>query len=353
MAAETERQDQMIDMCKTASPVVSVIIPVYNVSSYLSQCLDSVIGQTYQHIEILVIDDGSTDDSGRICDEYARRDSRIKVLHTENRGLASARNLGLEYASGSFLSFIDSDDWIEASFMETLVQTAIETGADIVTVKRCKEYVGKTVPSQGNEAYMQMFRGQDILPAFASGLFRTEVWNKLYRISCFTDLRFPDGHNYEDVSTTWKLMKTIAGKDGLIVSLSEDLYHFRVRKTSISQTKSFRNVADLWIAHRGKYDGLTEFQKQLLPSCFSAIRDMWANYISFSREERRKAAEIIREMQSFSKAHFHQVMSGKYRWSIKMICLISQFRAPIVMWGCFCVKSLRRVIREKKCPMFD
>ena len=122
--------------------LVSVIIPVYNVSRYLPQCFDSVISQTYRNLEIIVIDDGSTDDSGSICDQYAEKDDRIHVIHTDNRGLASARNLGLENVSGEYISFIDSDDWIEPQTIEMRIGAALETEADIVNARYCSEYMG-------------------------------------------------------------------------------------------------------------------------------------------------------------------------------------------------------------------
>ena len=121
-------------------PLVSIIIPVYNISRYLPQCLDSVISQTYQNIEIIMINDGSTDDSGSICDQYAQRDGRIHVFHTPNRGPGAARNLGLENARGQFVSFIDSDDWIGPQTIEILLGAAQETEADIVIARYCFEY---------------------------------------------------------------------------------------------------------------------------------------------------------------------------------------------------------------------
>ena len=132
-------------LCIPDEPLVSVIIPVYNVSRYLPKCLDSVISQTWRNLEIIVIDDGSTDGSGSICDQYAKRDDRIKVIHSPNRGLSSARNLGLDNLRGQFISFIDSDDWIEPDAVETLVKAALLTGSYIVTAGFCHEYVGKTV----------------------------------------------------------------------------------------------------------------------------------------------------------------------------------------------------------------
>ena len=124
--------------------MISVIIPVYNVEPYLRKCLDSVVNQTYRNLEILVIDDGSTDGSGAICDEYAS-DRRMRIFHTENRGLSCARNLGLDEAKGEWIGFVDSDDWIEPDMYEALLKKAEETGADIVECGVFREYPGRTV----------------------------------------------------------------------------------------------------------------------------------------------------------------------------------------------------------------
>lgn len=125
------------------APLVSVVIPVYNVRRYLQQCLESAIAQTYRNLEIIIIDDGSTDGSGSICDQYAERDGRIHVIHSTNRGLASARNLGLENAQGQLISFLDSDDWIEPHAVETLVRTAQLTGSAIIDARSCRNILGK------------------------------------------------------------------------------------------------------------------------------------------------------------------------------------------------------------------
>ena len=112
-------------------PLISVIVPVYNVEEYLPRCLDSIINQTYKNLEILLIDDGATDNSGKICDEYALKDNRIRVFHKENGGVSSARNLGLDNATGEYISFIDSDDYVELEYFELLSDLCLETGAEI------------------------------------------------------------------------------------------------------------------------------------------------------------------------------------------------------------------------------
>ena len=333
--------------------LISVIVPVYNVESYLVQCLDSILAQTYQNLEIILVDDGSTDGCSQICNTYGEKDSRVVVFHSENRGLASARNLGLEYAKGDYISYIDSDDWIELNTMEELLNASVQFNADIVVGMRSTEYIGQSRTSQNNERQAQVFYEQDILTAFVNGLFGDVMWNKLYRRECFRDIRFPDGHNYEDVATTWKIMKTIAKRNGIIVVLPETFFHFRMRKSSISHTGSFDNIVDAWMAYYKKYEELVDYQDKLLPSCLMVTGKMWRKYISFSKAEKKEAAAVVTEMQEFSKKHFWQVIRGNYSLLCKMICTASLFRNSLVMHISGYMDKLYSGMRNEKERMFD
>lgn len=337
----------------TDEPLVSVIIPVYNVSRYLPQCLDSVISQTWINLEIIIIDDGSTDGSGRICDQYANRDDRIKVIHSPNRGLSSARNLGLENLRGQYIFFIDSDDWIEPHTIETLLRTALLTGSYIVNTGVYYEYVGKTVHSSTRTGNFHTYRGRDILSAFAEGRFKNVVWNKLYRSECFTDTRFPDSHNYEDIAIVWKIMKSMAENGKAVTALPDELVHFRVRKSSISHTCTPENLADSWKFRRVKFESLPDYQDILLADCFVPVLHMWAEFCSYSKEEKAESEKTIREMNTFSKKYFTRVMAGKYTAFTKISCLLSQSRSAPVMWISFCGGKLWRTLKTRKYKMFD
>ena len=122
------------------SPLISIIIPVYNVAPFLSQCIQSVLDQTYTHLEVIIVDDGSTDESPAICDKFAKLDTRIKVIHKKNGGLSDARNAGLDIASGDFIGFVDSDDWIDNDMYETLYNLISQYGADISACTHYLEY---------------------------------------------------------------------------------------------------------------------------------------------------------------------------------------------------------------------
>ena len=338
---------------ETAS-LVSIVIPVYNVSSYLAECLESVIHQSYRDIEIIIIDDGSTDGSGFICDRFAQGDDRICVIHTDNKGLSSARNLGMEKCRGSYLMFVDSDDWIELHTVEKLVNTAKKYNADIVSARRCSEFVGKTIYHSKGDEDVRIARGNEILAFYGKGLLPDVVWNKLYLSECFLGIRFYDGHNYEDVSVTWKIMTRLAKTKGTAVVLPDSLYHFRIRKSSISHTESCRNIVDGWMAYHEKFEGVPEYRKQFLLGCFWQIGCMWKNYYGFSGKEKAAAAHTVLEMRRFSTEHFRQVMKGTNPIYIKAICLVSQSRSPFIMWLCFWGGKLRRIIRNiRRRKMYD
>ena len=335
------------------APLVSVIIPVYNVRAYLPQCLDSVINQSYRNLEILIIDDGSTDGSGRICDQYARKDERIRVFHTENHGLASARNLGLDQMRGDFISFLDSDDWMELHTIENMLSTMLQTGSDIVIGLSCYEYVSKTNWPRNISKSPQLFRGQEILPAFAQGLFGDAAWNKLYRANLFASLRFPDGHNYEDVATTWKIMKNLAENSGTVSILSDVLFHFRMRQSSITHTKTLSNLLDRWEAYHTKYEALPAYQEQLLPACILSAGQMWIYYASCTNEERTCARATMNQMQFFSRTHFLHVLNGKYSSHVKLACLITLQDYPILMHLALHVNKVRKLFTESHAKPYD
>ena len=126
--------------------MISIIVPVYNTEKYLRRCIDSVLAQTYQDFELLLIDDGSKDSSGAICDEYAAQDARVRVFHKENGGVSSARNVGLDNARGEWITFVDADDWIESDMLELLLRKGEETGADIVMGDLLFAYPDRDVP---------------------------------------------------------------------------------------------------------------------------------------------------------------------------------------------------------------
>lgn len=230
---------------KSKSPLVSVVVPVYNVENYVEKCLKSLLGQDYETIEILVVDDGSTDESGRICDEISLSDTRIKVFHKENGGLSSARNYGIRRANGEYVCLVDSDDAVQESFVRDLVEVAENKNADVVI---CGYNGNVPMPKMisGENAAIRLLVGQENMEIIA--------WNKLYRKYLFDTIKYPEGENYEDCLTTYKFLAEARG----VAYLAKSLYIYEEREGSI--TKSDDKIRRLLAREKAAEEAILYFQ---------------------------------------------------------------------------------------------
>ena len=190
-------------MCR---PIISIIVPVYKVEQYLSRCIDSILNQTFQDFELILVDDGSPDNCGEICDKYALKDNRIKVIHKENGGLSDARNAGLEIATGEYISFVDSDDVVHPQMYTRLYDLLQRTDAEIAQCEYTrfdKEIEFQSLSGDAEEIICTNVEALDLL--IESNRFVPPVWNKLYKRELFSNIRFPKGKIHEDEFTTYKL----------------------------------------------------------------------------------------------------------------------------------------------------
>lgn len=217
--------------------LISIIIPVYNVEQYLRECLDSIIKQTYKNLEIILVDDGSLDKSGEICDEYKLRDDRIIVIHKENGGLSDARNTGMEIAQGKYIQFIDSDDYIDEDMIETLYHLITENSADI---SMCSNYilVGEKATSNSSGKKYIYNRIDALKEILLDEKIRSYAWNKLMKKDILKDIKFPKGKVFEDILTIPKIFE----KSSKIVYFDVPKYYYRQREGSIlnKQTNALR-----------------------------------------------------------------------------------------------------------------
>ncbi len=215
---------------------VSVIVPVYKVEKYLSRCVVSILKQTYEDFELILVDDGSPDSSGAMCEEYAKRDSRIVVLHRKNGGLSAARNTGIDWAfansDSKWLTFIDSDDWIHPQYLELLLRAATEQN---VPVSVCG-YHRADSPDQSTQQHISDF-GSECMSA-ENFLVDHEwnfnyAWGKLYRKEYFQQIRYPEGKNFEDVFTTYQIL--FAGTR--IAFIDQRLYYYFINEEGITRSQ--------------------------------------------------------------------------------------------------------------------
>jgi len=191
---------------------VSVIVPIYNVEPYLDRCVKSIVNQTHKNLEIILVNDGSPDRCPQICDEWQKRDDRIKVIHKTNGGIASARNTGLDNAAGDFISFIDSDDFITDNFIETLYNLCAEYNCDIAQCNFIKVYNDDIIPC-AQEDNIRVFSNIEMLHNIYNELYVPTIVpaNKLYKKHLFESIRYPTGNTHDDEATIHKVIHR-AGK---------------------------------------------------------------------------------------------------------------------------------------------
>lgn len=306
-------------------PQISVIVPVYKVEKYLHECVDSILAQTFSDFELILVDDGSPDNCGKICDEYAAKDSRVRVIHQENQGLSGARNSGIEIAQGEFITFVDSDDLVDARYLEVLL-VAAKAGAE-VTVCRHKEFAdgASLCPWQGEVARKSfdtvaaveaMYNGSPWIPVNA--------WGKLFRRELIGDTRFPLGRLHEDQAFT----PYILYRAEETVSCDAVLYHYRVNPVSITHnTFSLRRYDDLWAI-----DGCIRFfeergEEKILAAARNKRRRLISVYAIYAA---RDGVEVPEEYRiSISKALGYlrrNVSADKYSY------YLAQVNENLVIW---------------------
>lgn len=220
--------------------LISVILPIYNVEKYLPKCIDSILAQTYTDYEIILVDDGSTDKCGEICDRYAQTDTRIRVIHKKNGGVSDARNVGIDAAKGKYICWVDPDDYIHPQYLETLYAIMQKSNADVVVCDYITYYDGEEeeiIPIRQLPPYEQI--GQQHL---YNNEFLTNkrvkyviIWNKLFKADLYQGIRYPVGKVHEDNYTTYKLLD----KANKIVYTEQPLYYYMMREKSITHDEGF------------------------------------------------------------------------------------------------------------------
>ena len=248
------------------APLISVIVPIYNVEKYVRKCLDSLLNQTMKQIEVIAIDDGSTDGSGRIADEYMNEDGWpiFRVIHTENRGLSAARNRGIDESVSDWIMFVDSDDWVSEDFCRMPYEAALENQADMV---KFGSYSVKNEKVLWRERTEWPIGQVDEMIAHEYG--STVVWNKLYMKVLFEGIRYPEGRICEDTATTHKLVH----KAHKVFFIKKHLYYHASRKGSITQILTAKNKRDGLIANIERKTDLVSYgyPEEKMNLCGAAI----------------------------------------------------------------------------------
>lgn len=309
---------------------VSIIIPVYNVESYISECIDSVIGQTYQNLEVIIVDDGSTDNSGRICDEYAKQDNRIKVIHTKNQGSANAKNEALERITGEYFCFVDSDDYYEKNFVEIMLKTALEQKSQIVQCQFRNIFIDKTVPSIDCNK-IRLFTNYGFLIDFSNRWVNTLFWNKIFSISVLKNVRFLQHRYIDDEFFTYKLVLN----SQKITEIPDVLYNYRMRKSSATKTEEAQKKILLdqsdYVSERYEYikKNYPALKSQLLE--YMVTNNIWIFKNPIADEE------VINYTKNNAKKYIKDILFFNYDFRVKYTFLKLYF--------------LKKNIRHKNLPV--
>lgn len=242
-------------------PIISIIVPVYKVEKYISRCIDSILSQTFTDFEIILVDDGSPDNSGRICDQYALNDSRIKVIHKKNGGLADARNAGLDIAAGDYLGFVDSDDFIYTDMYEKLYEACIKYNSKISMCGRYDVFENKTKSMFSFDGYKIWSSKEAIENLLIWNNIDSSVCDKLFEKSLFNNVRFPKGKYNEDIF----IMTGILYNSKKIVHIGESKYYYFHRQESITKEIFTERKMDLIEASKSVMEFVQVTYPELIP----------------------------------------------------------------------------------------
>lgn len=286
--------------------LVSVVVAAYNVGKYLEKCVDSIVSQDYDKLEIILVDDGSKDNTGDLCDKYAEHNKRIKVIHQKNGGLSNARNSGIKAAHGKYITFIDGDDYVDKTYISSLLIALIDNKADISVAghtivrpnKSCDKISSSKLLLKPREALFEILYDRNI---------DISSWGKLYKTSLFSNISFPDGQLFEDSATTYKLF--MAAKS--IAVIPESHYFYIIREGSITNAGFSEKKLDLLKSTRDMAEDILISYPDLKQAC--ARRMMWAHLSTLSQlaKMRKPDPKIKKELMGYIMANRKAVLADE------------------------------------------
>lgn len=281
-------------------PTISVIVPVYRAQPYLVQCLDSITAQTYGNLQIILVDDGSPDGCGVICDEYAAKDSRIRVIHQPNGGVAAARNAGLAAASGDWIGWVDADDWIEKDMFGFLLANALREEADVCVCARFEELKSRT-GRYGFPERKLLDRTGALKSLLENRFLDDALYDKLWKRHLFHTIRFPEGRTYEDLATVYRLLEQAQR----VLCLPEQKYHYRRHRGSITADTALPSRMNHYLSARQRYEDMAprypELERLLQERCMAAAVGIWCCWYRNPRQVRRQYPRQLRQIAAEAK----------------------------------------------------
>ena len=315
----------------TQDKLISVIIPIYKVENYLNRCVNSVVKQTYKNLEIILVDDGSPDNCPKLCDDWAKKDNRIRVIHKENGGLSDARNAGIDIATGRYICFVDSDDFIHSGYVEILFKNIEKEKADLAICSFEKVY-GNAKVEESLDNKVTKVEGDDIFKALLTGnnVDFVVAWSKLYKKELFNNLRFDVGRLHEDEFIVHKILL----KCKKVVYTSAKLYYYQQRQDSIMGAEEFtsRNLDAFYaIEQRYNYFKDTKWQQVAIEQLLGEIENLY--YIAKKRGADKQILKFLKQQFNF---YFKQNKNKKLsQWLFKFCPKLYYFLKKIKNPSCY------------------
>lgn len=293
-------------------PLISVIVPVYNVERYIERCIDSIISQTYDNLDIILVDDGSTDSSLKICQQYQEKNPRIRVLHKQNGGQASARNMGLETARGDLIAFVDSDDWIEKTMYETLLHNLYKYECDI---SACQ--FGDDTNAEQSAGEVHVYSQEESIALLLQGkVFTNAVCDKLFKRSVWQGIRFPEVRVYEDNAVVYRCLMSSTK----IVYSDNKLYHYCSRADStLHKPFTIDRFVGASISQRRSEDIINRYEKLQKTAVNTFLEEAfyllwWSNHASrreFKKERKTVAKDVLLFADKYSAVPLDEINKKK------------------------------------------
>lgn len=310
-------------------PLISVVVPIYKVEAYLPRCLDTLVGQSYRNLEIILVEDGSPDNCGAICDEYAAKDPRIKVIHKKNGGVSSARNAGLAAVTGDLIAFVDGDDFVAPDIYERMyAHMAADSRLDVV-------YCAATrFPAQEKLLHMDYYptgtviTGTEMARKMILDEITSHMWLGLFKRFCWEGIVFPEGRTYEDLAKTYRAFLKVR----YVGFLMEPLYYYRMNDTSITQTANIKKSNDVFLAFRDHYNEALEIFPDLADKCCARAAHFAASLcFHCSAEKVETLGPAVAEAKQFLNTHKNTIRKA---WDIlprsRRIALKVYYLSPVL-----------------------
>ena len=292
-------------------PAISVIVPVFNLEPYLRKCLDSILSQTFTDFEVIVVNDGSTDQSGIIAEMYAQQDQRIRVIHQLYQGVSAARNAGIDAARGQYIGFVDGDDYIDKAMYEILYELCRETRSDIGVCKLGREIDGRLInENETNTVVKEMDNTTAMRELFTGNLYRFSLCNKLFKKTCFRSAVFPNGRIHEDLATTYRLF----AQSERTVFTNYTGYIYVKRQQSILTAAFHEQRLDAFTAWDEITAYMDQYYLQLHQEVYASF-GYWSvdniHYILNQVEDQKEKEKYLKTIQIKTAKHYKNLMKNK------------------------------------------